>query len=140
LEATKLFFFKECLHKTNDAMDTAFSSRKGRIHIEIVSAWLAKVFLQSSFELKNHHDTILRRKEAEARITAATRDRSITSASEATAEALDIQAETHNNNITQWPPIPSPSPPRQYLPHPPVPRTDKRDETSNEESTRNTNT
>jgi hypothetical protein len=33
LEATKLFFFKECLNKTNDAMDTAFSSRKGRIHI-----------------------------------------------------------------------------------------------------------
>jgi hypothetical protein len=140
LEATKLSFLKECLHKTINAMDTAFSSRKGQIHIEIVSAWFSKVFLPSSFELQNHHDTILRRKEAQARITAATHARSITSASEATAEALAIQAETHNSNITQLPHIHSPSPPpHQYLPRPPVPRTDKRDETSNEESTRNTN-
>jgi RNase P/RNase MRP subunit p29 len=29
MEATKLFFFKECLNKTNEAMDTAFYSRKG---------------------------------------------------------------------------------------------------------------
>jgi hypothetical protein len=100
LEATKLFFFKEFLHKTKYAMDNAFSSRKGRIHIVIFSAWLAKVFLPSSFELQNHHDTILRRKEAEA----------------ATAEGLAIQKETHNNNITQFPPI-RPSPPPANTSH-----------------------
>jgi hypothetical protein len=95
MEATKLFFFKECLDQKNESLFPAFVSRKSRIHIEIVSAWLAGVFFPSSFELHKDYDTILLREEAEARITAATRVCLITSASDATAEAFTQQAEDH---------------------------------------------
>jgi hypothetical protein len=118
MEATKLFFFKECLDKTNEALDSAFASRKGQIHIESFSAWLARVFLPSSFELQNHHDTILRRKGADARVTAATRARRITSASESTAEALALQAEARtsvNIHFLYVPPPPTTSTIRQHI-------------------------
>jgi hypothetical protein len=116
MEATKIFFFKEFLNKMNEAMDYAFASRKGRIHIEIVSAWLSKAFLPSSFELQNHHDALLRQKESEARITAATHARHIMSASEATSEALALQAESRTSINTPFLLTPPP---------PPALRTDK---------------
>jgi RNase P/RNase MRP subunit p29 len=141
IDVTKLFFFKECLNKTNESMDSAFASRKGQIHIKIVSAWLVKVFLPSSFELQNHHDTILRRKEADVCITAATRARHIMSASEATAEALALQAETRTSINTPFLLTPSPLPPPRHthILHPPAPQTDKNEKITSDEKTQSTN-
>jgi hypothetical protein len=84
------------------------------------------VRLPISFELQNHHDTIRQRKEDDAHITATTRARRITSASDTTSEALPLQAESRTGVNTPLLPNSTPFTNHHSTHHPSVPQKTKR--------------